>query len=118
MAVILIADDDETVRSLIVKIVRLSGHETMEARNGLEAVALFRSYPDSIDLIIMDLKMPVMNGHQAIDLIRETRPNATILCVSGYSDDEVPAGAAFLAKPFTFEQVRTRVSEALAAHVL
>jgi CheY-like chemotaxis protein len=118
MAVILIADDDETVRGLIVKIVRLSGHETMEARNGLEAVALFRSYPDSIDLIVIDLKMPVMDGHEAIRLIRESRPNAHILCVSGYSDDEVPSGAAFLAKPFTVEQVRTRVNEALAAHVL
>lgn len=118
MAVILVADDEETVRSLIVKIVRLSGHETMEARNGLEAVALFRSYPDSIDLVVIDLKMPVMDGHEAIRLIREARPNAHILCVSGYSDGQIPAGTPFLAKPFTFEQVRTCVNEALAAPVL
>src|SRR5437879_3910551 len=102
MAMILVVDDDESVRELVVKIVRASGHEALAARNGLEAVAIFRSDPDSIDLVITDLKMP---GYEATRRIQETRPRAAIICVSGYSELECPKGTMFLSKPFTLEQV-------------
>ena len=117
MAMILVVDDDDSIRELIVKIVGSSGHNALQARNGLEAVAIFRSSPDSIDLVITDLKMPVMDGNEAVRRIRETRPLAAIICVSGYSDQECPQGTMFLSKPFTLEQVRTRVGQALAVHV-
>ena len=117
MAVILVVDDEPLMRDLIVNIVKLSGHCALAARNGLEAVAFFRSYPDLIDLVITDLKMPVMDGAEEIRRIRETRPGATILCMSGNPEQECPAGTMFLSKPFTSEQIRTRVNEALAAHV-
>ena len=117
MAVILVVDDEPFVRDLIVNIVKLSGHRALTARNGLEAVAFFRSDPDSIDLVITDLRMPVMDGAEEVRRIRETRPGATILCISGNSEQECPAGTMFLSKPFTSEQIRIRVGEALAAHV-
>jgi two-component system cell cycle sensor histidine kinase/response regulator CckA len=117
MAMILVVDDDDSIRELILKIVRSSGHDALPARNGLEAVAMFRSCPDSIDLVITDLKMPVMDGNEAVRRIRETRPHATIICVSGYSEQECPVGTMFLSKPFTVGQVRTCVGEALAVHV-
>ena len=117
MSMILVVDDDDSVRNLLVKIVSLSGHDALPARNGVEAVALFRSRPDLIDLVITDLKMPVMDGREAIRRIREMKPGATIICVSGYSDQECPQGTMFLTKPFTLEQVRTRVGQALAVHV-
>src|SRR5258708_24535669 len=97
--------------------VRISGNEALSARNGLEAVALFRSYSRSIDLVVTDLKMPVMDGPEAIRLIRKIRPDEPIICVSGYSEEGSPAGTMFLPKPFTYEQFRTRIGEALAAHV-
>src|SRR5437762_860223 len=113
MATILVVDDDDSIRELIAKIVRLSGHDVVAARDGSEAVAIFSSDPDSIDLVITDLKMPVMDGNEAIRRIREARPHVTIICVSGYSEQDCPQGALFLAKPFTLEQVRTRVGQAL-----
>jgi len=85
MAMILVVDDDESIRELLVKIVRLSGHEALTARNGLEAVTIFKSYPGSIDLVITDLKMPVMDGYESIRRMRDRRPDVTIICVSGYS---------------------------------
>jgi CheY-like chemotaxis protein len=117
MAMILVVDDDDSVRDLLGKIVRSSGHDALQARNGVEAVALFTSNSELIDLVITDLKMPVMDGNEAIRRIREMKPGATIICVSGYSEQECPAGTMFLSKPFTLEQVRTRVVEALAVHV-
>ena len=118
MAVILVVDDEPFVCDLIVNIVKLSGHRALTASNGLEAVTSFRSDPDLIDLVITDLKMPVMDGAEGIRRIRETRPGATILCISGNPEQECPEGTMFLPKPFTSEQIRTRVGEALAVHVL
>ena len=114
---ILVVDDDDCNRELLFKIVRSSGHEAIKASNGLEAVAIFRSRPDSIDLVITDLKMPMMDGNEAVRRIRETRPNVAIVCVSGDSERERPAGTRFLSKPFTVGQLRSCVSEALAVHV-
>src|SRR5437762_12901220 len=117
MATILVVDDDDSIRELIAKIVRLSGHDVVAARDGSEAVAIFRSCPDSIDLVITDLKMPVMDGNEAVRRIRETRPLAAIICVSGYSEQDCPVGTMFLPRPFTLEEIGTCVDEALASHM-
>jgi len=100
MGTILVADDDNTVRALLRSALLLAGHSVYEASNGLEAVAIFRSYANNVDLVVMDMVMPVMDGTQAIARIRETRPEVPVICVSGYSDIETPHGAVFLHKPF------------------
>lgn len=115
MAVILVADDEESLRTLLALLLRSAGHQVLTATNGVEAVALFRSSPDKIDLIVMDLVMPVMDGTQAIRLIRESRPNARIICMSGYTEQECPPGSSFLAKPFTRERLMATLNQLLAA---
>ncbi len=99
MATILLADDDPAIRTLISAALTAGGHSVYAACNGLEAVALFRSAPDDVDLVLMDMEMPVMRGDEAIARIRETRPGVKIICMSGYTT-ALPANLPFLPKPF------------------
>lgn len=101
MPTILVVDDEDAIRNLVCAVLKSAGYHVMTARNGLEGVAVFRSYPDLIDLVITDMMMPVMNGADAIARIRESRPAVPVICTSGYADQEIPAGAMFLPKPFT-----------------
>jgi CheY-like chemotaxis protein len=115
MATILIADDEDTIRSLMSLILTSAGHNVLAAINGLEAVALFRSYSSSIDLIITDLVMPVMDGYELVRLIRHQQPNAKIICMTGYSNRDYPEGTALLTKPFRPDELRQLVDRACEA---
>ena len=115
MALILVADDEETIRGLISAVLKQAGHQVVLAANGLEAVAFFRSYPRKVQLVITDMQMPVMDGHQVIDLVRETNPAAKVICMSGYDEREIPSDVAFLHKPFLPTQLRELVNQTLAA---
>jgi len=112
MATILIADDERAIRALLKDALLRAGHSVYEASNGLEAVAIFRSYANDIDVIVMDMTMPVMNGAQAILRIRETRPNVRVICISGFSDTEIPQGP-FLQKPFSLGALVSLITELL-----
>jgi CheY-like chemotaxis protein len=114
VAVILIADDDEGIRAWTSYVLKSAGHDVLTACNGLEEVSLYRSNPDRIDVVLTDLTMPVMDGSQAVKLIRQTRPSARIAYMSGYTAAGVPGGTAFLEKPFTAEMLRACVDELLA----
>ena len=106
MAVILLVDDERIVLNVISTILRSAGHEVMTAANGLEGLAVFRSYQNMIELVITDLKMPEMDGFELIGRIRESRPLTKIICMSGFSEQECPQGVTFLQKPFRAEVVR------------
>lgn len=113
MATILVADDEEAIRMLVPLILNPVGHHVVTAANGVEAVALYRSSPDAYDLVITDVKMPVMDGYQVIRLVRESRPDAKIVCMSAYAERGVPPGVEFLGKPFRPEALRACVEKVL-----
>jgi DNA-binding response OmpR family regulator len=113
MATILVVEDEQAIRDLISVILRSAGHEIITASNGIEGIALFRSSPERFDLVLTDLKMPAMNGHQLIKLARETSAGARIMCMSGFTDEPIPAGIEFLQKPFPPAVLLGRVREML-----
>ena len=106
MAVVLAVDDEEGIRKLVTLILAADGHEVLTACNGVEGIALYRSYPDRIQLVITDMKMPVMDGAELVHLIRETRPEAKIICMSGYTETAFPDGVTVLWKPFKPDELR------------
>ncbi len=110
---ILVADDDNMIRAAISTYLGHCGYQVLTACNGLEAVQVFRSCPDFIDLVLTDLRMPVMTGNDAVQQIWETRPDAKVICMTGYSDDECPKGAFLLQKPFKFESLREAVRQVI-----
>lgn len=113
MATILVADDEELVCKLAARILSTVGHQVLTASNGLEAVALYRSFHHRIDLVVTDLDMPVMDGRQAIHLIHETRPDAKIICISAHPNEECPEGVVFLRKPFSMHEFLSTVNALL-----
>jgi len=114
MAVILLVDDERSILTFIASMLRKSGHEVLTASNGLEGLAVFRSYADLIDLVITDMKMPVMDGFELIGRIRETRADMKIICMSGYFDGKLPERTALLKKPFLPEQLRSCMQRILS----
>jgi CheY-like chemotaxis protein len=102
MCIVLVADDDPIVRDLVCAVLGSAGHQCLPAANGLEAVAVFRSNRDRIDVVLTDIMMPVMDGTQAAARIRETNPGIPIIFMTGYSSEvALPPGVHFLEKPFT-----------------
>lgn len=116
MATILIADDEDAIRSLVSLILTSAGYKVLAAVNGLEAATLYRSYSPSIDLVITDLKMPVMDGYELVRLIRDQHPDARIICMSGHAEQGFPQGATILPKPFLPDQLRLLVDRMCSDH--
>jgi CheY-like chemotaxis protein len=113
MALILVVDDDETFLSFITFALKSKGHECLTADNGAEAVALYRSLASRIDVVVTDLKMPVMDGIQAILRIRMTRKDVKIICMLDHPEEEAPQGVFVLRKPFSLEEINSSVQQAL-----
>ena len=114
MAVVLVADDEPAIRSLVSAVLGRAGYQVLVASNGVEAVALFRSSPDRIDLVLTDIAMPMMDGYHVVQLIRATKPTARIVCMTAFAAHGPPPGVAILSKPFTAEALRNCVVQALA----
>jgi two-component system cell cycle sensor histidine kinase/response regulator CckA len=109
MATVLIADDEASIRTLMSRVLTSAGYQVLGAANGLEAAALFRSYTSSIDLVITDIVMPVMDGYELIRLIQHDRPDTKIICMTGYAQQGCPEGTTLLPKPFLPSQLRELV---------
>jgi two-component system, cell cycle sensor histidine kinase and response regulator CckA len=110
---ILVVDDEAAIRSLVETILKGAGHTVILASNGLEGISLYRSSPERFDLVLTDLGMPVMDGHQLVKLIRETNASARIICMSGYTNEAMPANVEFLQKPFAPSVLRACVDNVL-----
>ena len=112
---ILIAEDDEMVRKLGVSILSGAGYRTLVARDGQEAVEIYRNNGRRIDLILMDIVMPRMTGRQAFEAIREIDPSARVLFCTGYGmhllDPQLLPGKDYhlIHKPFKPRELLRRI---------
>jgi PAS domain S-box-containing protein len=115
---ILVADDDRLVREISRTALERRGYRVITAEDGQQAVELFQANP-GVDLVVLDLAMPVMDGEQACRQIKEIRPEAPILISSGYSELMAssrfgPGGMeGFIQKPYTVTQFTERVQKML-----
>jgi len=113
---ILIAEDDESSEKLISIIVSKIGKKIIHARNGIEAVDACRDNPD-IDLILMDIQMPEMNGHEATRQIREFNKEVVIIAqtafaMPGDSNQAIESGCNdYISKPIKRDKLMELVSK-------
>jgi len=103
---VLIVDDEDAVRLLARKMVKMCGLKTLLARDGREAVAVFKEKAAEIDCVLLDLTMPHMDGEEAFKAMRAIRPDARIIVSSGYSEQDISerftldAKVTFIQKPY------------------
>jgi len=108
--IILIVEDDEVSYSLLEALLKLKGMKCIGVKNGKEAVEYCQN-PNQIDLILMDIKMPEMNGYEATRLIKKIRPELPIIAQTAYAipgdeDKILEAGClAYITKPILKEEL-------------
>jgi CheY-like chemotaxis protein len=116
---ILIAEDDAAVRGAVQQILENSGYQTLAAVDGQEAVRILRERSATIDLVILDVVMPELDGPEAWARMRAIRPDMRALFLSGYADDRcrerLPEGAEVLEKPVSARDLLRGIRRALDA---
>lgn len=83
---VLVVDDEELLRSLAREMLTLLGYEVILAENGAEGVSRFQANRDRIDVVILDIMMPVMDGYECFRQIRNIDPQVKVLICTGYAD--------------------------------
>jgi CheY-like chemotaxis protein len=116
---ILVAEDEDGVRSLTKEVLEKYGYTVLEASNGEEALKIAERHEGPLDLLLSDVVMPRMGGPELAQELLARRPAVKVLYMSGYTDHPmvrrgvVNAGVAFLQKPFTPTALVSRIREIL-----
>ena len=116
---ILLVEDDHAVRRVAERALTRDGFQVLSAEGGVEALELTSEHPGTIDLLLTDIMMPVMNGVEVAAKVVELRPDIRVLYMSGYADQELVRRGLldpethFLQKPFAPQELCGRVKEIL-----
>jgi CheY-like chemotaxis protein len=105
--VILLADDDSTVRHFVKTLLNQEGYQVLEACDGHSALALARKIAGNVDLLVTDVEMPGLGGRELAMAIREAYSTIPVIYISGYTEairvqdlHDPENGFAFVGKPF------------------
>ncbi len=119
--VVLVVEDDDDLRSLMVRILRSLDYEVLEADSGAPALEILRS-PAEVDLLLTDVVLPErMSGAELVEEALRAQPDLHVLYMSGYTEDAIlhhgrlAGGVQFLQKPFRMAEVARAVRKALAS---
>ncbi len=121
MARILIADDEESMRLLVARAIAMDGHQTVTAEDGGHALEILVQEDGAFDLLLTDIKMPIMDGIALALTVARDFPKLTILLMTGFADQRERASGLdaiihdVVTKPFSVADIRNAVAEALAS---
>jgi two-component system cell cycle response regulator CpdR len=121
MARILIAEDEEGLRSLVARALSQDGHAVTTANDGAEALDLLAREHGAFELLLTDIRMPIMDGIALALAAARDHPNVAILLMTGYADQRERASGLdalihdVIAKPFSLATIRNAVRDAIAA---
>jgi two-component system cell cycle sensor histidine kinase/response regulator CckA len=116
---ILLVEDSKTVRDLVLRYLENHGYTVIDAESGVEALRIAAAHPGRIDLLITDVVLPKIDGHELAMQLVEARPETAVIYMSGFSDDAlsrhgVDAGdLTMIQKPFTQQQLLSEVRRVL-----
>ena len=120
MARVLIADDEDSMRSLVARAIAMDSHETVTAADGAEALDILAGDARAFDLLLTDIKMPIMDGIALALAAARDFPDLVILLMTGFADQRERASGLdaivhdVITKPFSVADIRTAVADALA----
>jgi CheY-like chemotaxis protein len=119
---ILVVEDEEGVRALVIKVLEDLGYRLLQAQSGPSAIEVWREHGPGIDMLITDIVMPDgMNGLELAERLRRSSPELKVIYTSGYladvSRDDIPSSDtdAYLAKPFSLPDLAKLVRRTLDA---
>ncbi|AIZ32430.1 response regulator [Pseudomonas sp. K1(2024)] len=107
---LLVVEDDDIVRMLMVDVLDELGYKAVEAENATKALAILKDKTQPLALMMTDVGLPDMRGDELACLAREIRPSLPVLFASGYAETvDVPEGMHLIGKPFSIDQLRDKV---------
>lgn len=117
--VALVVDDEKSVLKACAAMVKLCGLDVITASDGVDALNKFKNHVDEIDIVVMDLSMPNMDGIAAMRELHGVRPDLKVILSSGYDEqtlderftDQRPAG--FIRKPFTMKVLEAELKRVM-----
>src|SRR5712671_413047 len=118
---VLIADDEDSMRSLVARAIAMDGHDIVTAEDGAEALDILSREQGAFDLLLTDIQMPVMDGIALALAAARDFPELTILLMTGFADQRERASGLdalihdVIAKPFSLTDIRKAVNGALVA---
>jgi len=118
---VLVVEDEEVIRGLVDQVLRGEGYDVLLAADGDEAIELADANP--VDVLLTDLTMPGIGGHELADRLRAGAPELRVMFMSGFAEGKnfsataLPPATAFLEKPFTFTMLSERIRELIAAPI-
>ncbi|HCL81154.1 MAG TPA: hypothetical protein DHW81_02670 [Nitrospiraceae bacterium] len=116
---ILIAEDENSVRSLLKDTLEKYGYTVIPAVDGADAIEKYKEHKERIDMVIMDVIMPKKNGKEVYDAIKDINPGIKVLFISGYAGDILVSkgvyeeGQEFMAKPLDLQNMLTNIRRIL-----
>jgi two-component system, cell cycle sensor histidine kinase and response regulator CckA len=120
--VVLVVDDEPSVRDLVCRTLREGGYRTLEAAHGGEALDILEAGSDTVDLIVTDVVMPGMDGRELGRRLAQARPTLPVLYMSAYDVNDIfrrgspRTSAPFLQKPFPPDVLINSVEQLLKNH--
>jgi CheY-like chemotaxis protein len=120
VARVLIVDDEDSMRSLVARAIAMDSHETVTAADGAEALDVLTGDAGAFDLLLTDIKMPIMDGIALALAAARDFPDLVILLMTGFADQRERASGLsaivhdVITKPFSVADIRTAVADALA----
>ena len=121
---ILVAEDDDEMRRVLVDTLRAEGYEVYEVSDGgallVELARNHRFHYNAVDLVVSDVRMPLCSGLQALETLRGTSARTRFLLLTAFGDEDMHAratalGAMLLDKPFSTRKLRSTVADLLAS---
>ncbi|MGJ4906293.1 response regulator [Bradyrhizobium sp. HKCCYLRH2060] len=121
MSRVLIADDEDSMRTLVARAIAMDGHEIVTAQDGAEALDILTREAGAFDLLLTDIQMPIMDGIALALSAARDFPDLTILLMTGFAHQRERASNLsaiahdVITKPFSVADIRTAVADALAS---
>lgn len=118
---ILVIDDDEIVRVLLSKMLEREGYSVIACADGLEGISIFRQYKDEIDMVLLDMIMPGMNGAETFMELKKLSNSIKALILSGYTKDDAVqqimdnGGCGFIQKPVTHTRLFSEIERIISS---
>ncbi len=116
---ILLVDDEQMIVKVAKQMIEIFGYEVLTAQGGKEAIEVYETNRDRIDMVVLDMVMPGMGGGETYDRLKEINPDIKVLLASGYSIDGQAKNIlgrgcdGFVQKPFTMEKLSGKIREIL-----